>query len=155
MRNHRNVEHLWRAVKDMIPHGGQPAKCDICQEAHFATGLPRSDLMQGGLPCQVASVQRCKNGQTPRTTANADDHPDYATIMSHFMELVDLRRPRVICVEEVPAFATMKLCGKTLYSIFRRKLYAKGYYTKAVIFKHEICCPMSSTRPHAPSASFS
>ncbi len=56
---------------------------------------------------------------------------------------------------QVELEATMKLCGRTLYSIFRRKLYAKGFYTKAVIFKHEIWCPMSSTRPHVPSASFS
>ena len=138
----------------MISHGGQPAQCEICQEAHFPVGLPRPDLMHGGLPCQVASRQRCKTGQTPRTTNAADGHPDYDTIMVDFIDLVDQRKPRVICVEEVPAFATMQLRGKSLYNIFKKKLSAIGYYTQALTLKHEAWCRMTSPRPHVPSVSY-
>jgi DNA (cytosine-5)-methyltransferase 1 len=90
--------------------------------------IPKSDVMEAGLPCSGASVA----GRAKRGTPKPEDHPEVGHLVVAALVIIAKANPAVLLLENVVPYASSASA-----SILRNQLRDMGYITHETVLRGE------------------
>jgi hypothetical protein len=122
LSNFTGVSHYFQTLQELTVGRGQ---CALHGAGCQMDGDGGADFAIFGPPCQPFTRQRARtdrSGATSRQSADSAGHPLYDVTMKDIIAYVAARRPHVVIIEQVPAFATMDSSGSTPITAFLQDL---------------------------------
>ena len=133
------VPHIFHNNVDLSAEAATGAYCVVCKRWH---GRPqgRPDVVSGGLPCPPFSPQRTKKGEAGSREGPAESHPLWTTTMFEFSQYLEVRRPRMFWLEQVPGFnkSLSSLGNSSPLELFSEQCNRQGYSLRAIQLDHRI-----------------